>query len=215
MSLKTKRLSLFGIARIVPIVSLCILAITIISVPVLAQQGFNFAANLTGKDMLPPVNSSATGVAKIHINPNGGLCYYVDVRNITGVLGAHVGFKNGTELAALINPYAVLDTQQAYPTGPVNGILTDGEIKAGLSGPVGSTGVLSPNSLHGPLIGKNVTDLDNIIKSKDAYATVRTTGHERGEIQGQILRTSTNVDCLSTLRFAPPTTSPSPLNAAQ
>ena len=76
-------------------------------------------------------------------------------------------------------------------------------------------GVFSPNSLHGPLIGKNVTDLDNIIKSKDAYATVRTTGHERGEIQGQILPSSTNVDCLSTLRFAPPSTSPSPLNAAQ
>ena len=48
--------------------------------------------------MLPPANSPATGVARIHINPNGGLCYYVDVRNITGVLGAHIGFKNGTEL---------------------------------------------------------------------------------------------------------------------
>jgi hypothetical protein len=36
------------------------------------QQGLNFAANLTGKDMAPPVNSVATGVAKFHINPNGG-----------------------------------------------------------------------------------------------------------------------------------------------
>lgn len=179
------------------------------------QQGLNFAANLTGKDMVPPVNSVATGVAKFHINPNGGLCYFVTVKDMTGVLGAHIGFKNGTELADLINPYAVLYSQQAYPTGPVNGLLTDGEIKAGLRGPANSTGVLSPNSLHGPLIGKNVTDLDNIIKGKDAYATVRTVGHERGEIQGQILPTTTNVDCLSTLRFAPPSTSPSPINAAQ
>jgi hypothetical protein len=36
------------------------------------QQGLNFASNLTGKDMVPPVNSVATGVAKFHLNPNGG-----------------------------------------------------------------------------------------------------------------------------------------------
>jgi hypothetical protein len=140
--------------------------------------------------MVPPVNSVVTGVAKFHINPNGGLCYFV---RMTGVLGAHIGFKNGTELEDLINPYAVLYSQQAYPTGPVNGLLTDGEIKAGLRGLANSTGVFSPNSLHGPLI---VTDLD-IIMGKNAYATVRTVGHERGEIQGQILPTTANVDCIS------------------
>jgi hypothetical protein len=64
--------------------------------------------------------------------------------------------------------------------------------------------------LVGPLIGKNVTDLDNILKNKNGYVTVRTLDHQRGEIQGQILPTSSTINCLTTMRFAPPTTMPSP-----
>jgi hypothetical protein len=107
----------------------------------------------------------------------------------------------------LTNPYA---TQQFYPTGTigayptasVNGTLTSGDIKAGIRGPPGKGGVISPLGLVGPLIGKNVTDLDNILKNKNGYVTVR--------IQGQILPTSSNVNCLTTMRFAPPSTMPSP-----
>jgi hypothetical protein len=68
----------------------------------------------------------------------------------------------------------------------------NGTVKAGITGPPGSGGVLSPIGLVGPLIGKNVTDLDNIVKSKNAYVTVRTVDHQRGEIQGQILPTILN-----------------------
>lgn len=69
--------------------------------------------------------------------------------------------------------------------------------------------MVSPNSLHGPLIGKNVTDLDSIAKSKNAVVKVRTVDHQRGEIQGQILPSKLSVGCLSDVRFAPPVTSPS------
>jgi len=174
----------------------------------------NFAATLTGKDMVPAVNTPATGTASFHINSDGSLCYSVSVNHMTGVLGAHIGTKNGTELVDLTNPYATIGglggTIGAYPTAAVNGILTSGDIKAGLTGVPGKTGVLSPIGLTGPLVVKNVTDLDNILKSKSAYITVRTIDHQRGEIQGQILPTSSAVSCLTTLRFAPPTTVPSP-----
>jgi len=182
---------------------------TATSISAYAQQQTNFAAILTGKGLTPPVNTGAKGVATFHINPNGGLCYFVGVSGISGVLGAHIGFKNGTELAGLTNPYANIDTQQAYPTGPVNGTLAVGEIKSGISGSPGAGGVVSPNSLHGPLIGKNVTDLDSIVKSKNAVVTVRTVDHQRGEIQGQILPSKLSISCLSDMRFAPPVTSPS------
>ncbi len=99
----------------------------------------------------------------------------------------------------------------AYPTGSVNGILTSGDIKAGITGPPGRAGVLSPLGLVGALIGKNITALDNIVKSKNAYVTVRTVDHQRAEIQGQILPTNANVNCL-TLRYAPPSTEPSANN---
>jgi hypothetical protein len=48
----------------------------------------------------------------------------------------------------------------AYPTASVNGTLASGDIKAGIMGPPGRGGVLSPIGLVGPLVGKNVTDLD-------------------------------------------------------
>jgi len=72
------------------------------------QQQMNFIATLTGKDMVPPVNTPAAGVARFHMNPDGGLCYSVDVYHITGVLGAHIGTKNGTELADLTNPRSAI-----------------------------------------------------------------------------------------------------------
>ena len=191
-----------------------IIAIAVIATPIstYAQQQGNFVATLTGKDMLPPVNTPATGTASFHINPDGSLCYSVSVNHINGVLGAHIGTKNGTELADLINPYAVIATQQAYPTGHVNGSLTSGDIKAGITGPPGKGGVLSPIGLVGPLVGKNVTDLNNIVKSKGAYVTVRTVDHQRGEIQGQMVPSSSTVNCLTTMRFAPPSTEPSANN---
>src|SRR5581483_5601250 len=152
-----------------------------------AQQQMNFAATLTGKDMVPPVSTSATGTAKFHINNDGSVCYAVYANGISGVLVAHIGTKNGTELADLTNPYATTTgpgTIGAYPTASVHGLLTSGDIKAGVINKPGSFGVLSPIGLTGPLVGKNVTELDNILKNKTAYATVRTVDHERGEIQG-------------------------------
>ena len=81
-------------------------------------------------------------IARFHMNPDGSLCYSVDVYHITGVLGSHIGTKNGTELADLINPYATMQfyptgTIGAYPTASVNGTLTSGDIKAGIRGPPG------------------------------------------------------------------------------
>ena len=50
----------------------------------------------------------------------------------------------------------------------------------------------------------------SIITSKNGYVIVRTLDHQRGEIQGQIHPTSSTVGCITTMRFAPPSTVPSP-----
>jgi hypothetical protein len=41
----------------------------------------------------------------------------VNATIITAVLEAHIGYKNRTALADLLNPYAALNTQQDCPTG--------------------------------------------------------------------------------------------------
>lgn len=207
-------MSTFNAKVATAIVAASVFAIAVIATPVsiYAQQQMNFAANLSGKDMVPPINTNATGTAKLHINTDGSLCYQVSVNNINGVLGAHIGTKNGTELAALLDPYAVVATQQAYPTGVVNGILTSGDIKSGVNSTVQAP--FGANALHGPLIGKPVTALDAIIRNNSAYVTIRTLGNETGLIQGQILPTNSSVDCVTLSRFAPPSTTSSPSNTA-
>ena len=197
-----------------------VIAVTLTATPVSIyaqqtqqQQGqMNFIANLSGQNMSPPVNTPATGTAEFHINDNGSLCYQVRVNNINGVLGAHIGTKNGTELVDLINPYAVVNTQQVYPTGPVSGPLTSGEIKVGLRGP-GSATVFTFGGLLGPLIDKPVTALNDVIKNNSASVTVRTLDHQMGEIQGQIQPTSSTVSCLTHARFGVPTTTPNVNNS--
>jgi hypothetical protein len=49
-----------------------------------------------------------------------------------------------------------------------------------------SKGVITPSDLSGPLPGKTVTDLTNLMKNDSVSVVVRTQAHENGEIQGVI-----------------------------
>lgn len=155
-------------------------SIVLSTIPVLtyAQQQTNFVANLSGKNMTPPVNTLASGTAKFQVNPNGTLSYQVDAMNLNKVIGAHIGSKNGTELAQLLDPYATVSTgfnqvKSVYPIGLVNGKL--------------GSGVITSDKLLGPLTVKNVTDLTNAIKHGGVYVYVRTQPNQHGEIAGQIV----------------------------
>src|SRR5439155_14724227 len=162
------------------IIASVIAALSTFPILTYAQQQTNFAATVSGKNMVPPTNSTATGIAKFGLSPNGTLTYEVDAMNINKVIGVPVSIKNGTELVELLNLYATTGggnkQQSAIPTGPVNGLL--------------ASGVVTPDKLDGPLFGKSVTDLVNLIKSGSAYVTVRTTPNQHGEIRGQILPSS-------------------------
>jgi hypothetical protein len=58
------------------------------------------------------------------------------------------------------------------PTGTINGLLT--------------AGTLTSSQLTGPLAGKTIDSLVNMIRSGDAYVNIHTTQNEKGEIRGQI-----------------------------
>lgn len=155
-----------------------------IAIPVLSyaqQSGSDFVANLSGKGVSPPVDTTATGVATFHVNPNGTMSYDVTVHNIDKVIDSYMGLKNNTDLYELINPYATTLTgprvtnqfQSAYPTGPVNGELTNG--------------IITPDSLYGSLSGKSISDLADMMKTGQLQVDVRTIAHQNGEIAGPIL----------------------------
>jgi CHRD domain len=145
-----------------------------ISISSYAQKQTDFVATLSGKNVVPPVNTPATGTAKFHLNPNGTLSYEVDVNNIKDVIGVPVKLKNGAEVAQLLNVYATVGGKSfTQSLGPVSGKL--------------SSGVSTANDIYGPLIGKNITDLLSFFTNKSANVIVRTTENQAGEIEGQVL----------------------------
>ena len=70
-------------------------------------------------------------------------------------------------LAGLFNPSM---------SGPATGAI-NGQLKAA---------TLTSSDLTGPLAGKQITDLVNMIRSGGAYVNVDTTQNNNGEVRGQI-----------------------------
>ena len=138
----------------------------------------SFVSTLNGKIVQPPVNTQATGTAKFQLNSNGTISYEVDAKNLDKVIDGSIEYKNGTEVVSLINPYATVSTgfnqvKSVYPTGLINGKLTDG--------------VITSDKLLGGFLGKNVTDLSKSMKDGSLNVVIRTQPHQDGEIAGTIV----------------------------
>ena len=177
MIVKIRGLTKLPIKRYTPLISLGILVVSLISMPAFAQQ-MSFNANLSGGTLSPLVNTVATGTAKFNLDSNGNMAYNIDVKNLKGVIGAHISLQNGTDLAQVFNPYVQVNGRSEIPTGQVSGQL--------------SKGTITESDLSGPLSGKNVTDLATLMKNNSVYVVVRTVGHENGEIQGVITPSNTS-----------------------
>jgi hypothetical protein len=165
-------------------------AVLIVPISSYAQKQTDFVATLSGKNVVPPVNTPATGTAKFHLNPNGTLSYEVDVNNIKDVIGVPVKLKNGAEVAQLLNVYATVGGKSfTQSLGPVSGKL--------------SSGVITANDIYGPLIGKNITDLVSFFTNKSSNVIVRTTENQAGEIEGQVLPAGVSTAMNATAAPAP------------
>jgi hypothetical protein len=173
MSTKMKRSTKFPVGRYTSIMSLGLLVLSLISIsiPGFAQQS-SFVASLSGQTLSPSVNTAATGTAKFNMDSDGNMAYQIDANKLNGVVGAHISLKNGTDLAQVFNSYVEVNGKSEIPTAEVNGQL--------------SRGVITSTDLSGPLIGKTLTDLTNLMKNDSVYVVVRTQAHENGEIQGII-----------------------------
>jgi CHRD domain len=140
---------------------------------VYGQQKQIFTASLTGSKGVPPIKTPATGVAKFTLSAGGkSLNYVLMVRNIHSVIGAHIHSGNGQQNGPVVLILFGNPTMTGPPTGAVNGVL--------------SKGTSTASDFKGPLAGKQLSDLVNLIKSGNAYVNVHTTQNPKGEIRGQI-----------------------------
>lgn len=133
----------------------------------------NFRANLSGDQEVPSANTRARGQAIFQLSKDGTeLSYKVIVANIQNVTMAHIHFapagSNGPVVAWL---YPSSAPPQLIP-GRFNGVLAEGVITSG--------------NLAGPLAGKDLSDLIDLILEGNTYVNVHTLQFPAGEVRGQI-----------------------------
>jgi hypothetical protein len=127
----------------------------------------SFSAELTGGEEVPPVDTNATGIANLQNNVQT-INYQLSVNDLVNVTQAHIHRgeegENGKVVVTLYNT--------TMPTGPMSGLLSQGNITAA--------------NLVGPLAGQQLTDLVSIMDNGTAYVNVHTKDFPLGEIRGQI-----------------------------
>jgi hypothetical protein len=143
-------------------------AIAITATTALAQVQ-HFTAKLSGSNEVPPLSSKASGIATFDLNAAGTqMKYTLNVTDIDHVIAAHIHMGKSTENGPIVVNLFI----PAKATGKVTGSLARSSINS--------------TSLIGPLQGKQMPDLINIMKNGQAYVNVHTTQNPPGEVRGTI-----------------------------
>jgi hypothetical protein len=138
-----------------------------------ARATQSFRAQLSGKQVVPPVTTKAEGLAVFHLSQDGTkLRYKLTVSNIENVTFAHIHLaapgRNGPPVVGLYP-----ESPERKPvTGKFTGTLAQGTITA--------------KQLTGPLARKTLKDLVAEMKAGKTYVNVHTRKYPDGEIRGEI-----------------------------
>ena len=147
--------------------------LTTTSVTVSFENASIFTAELSGTEVVPAVETQATGTAIIKIDPTSMRAYFkLTVSNLDGVLASRVHEgkvgSNGQGLLIL------------YPGPTVEGITTG----------VLAQGYFGSSALIGSLTGKSLADFAIMLQSGSAYVNVGTVKNPAGELRGQLMEGS-------------------------
>jgi len=133
----------------------------------------NFRAHLDGDSEVHEVVTRARGQAQFQLSNDGSsISYKLIVANIENVTMAHIHLAP----ADVNGPVVVW----LYPSGP------PAQLIPGRSNGVLAEGVITDDSLTGPLADATIDDLLEEIRSGNAYVNVHTSQYGAGEIRGQI-----------------------------
>ncbi|MCL5735778.1 MAG: CHRD domain-containing protein [Actinobacteria bacterium] len=139
------------------------------SAPSTTQTTVVFTAELSGKEVVPAVDTMATGSATFTVDPTLTRVHFeLKLSNITGVIASrvHEG-EPGTNGRGLL----ILFPGPTW-SGTFTGVLSEGNFNA--------------SALIGSLTGKTIADFVALLKSGQAYVNVGTLKNPKGEIRGQI-----------------------------
>jgi hypothetical protein len=129
------------------------------------QQSQTFTVKLAGNNEVPPVNTPATGMAQFQLSSDGKeINYDLTATNLQGFMMANIHQGKTGEIRK-----------------PVIAPLSMGKGK-----------IITSSDLQGPLAGKQISDLVDLMKNSGAYVNIHTQQHQNGEIRGQIMSESSS-----------------------
>src|SRR5215203_2688211 len=151
----------------------------------------SYNTTLSGTQQVPPVKTNGIGTASFELlNDNKTIHYRINILDVPNITGIHIHKgKVGENGDVVVN---------LYNNAKENIILNENETKMAqiesssvkVNGNVQSSflasGTINNSDLKGPLSGKNISDLFNLIKSQNTYVNVHSQSHPDGEIRGEI-----------------------------
>ena len=151
----------------------------------------SYNTTLSGTQQVPPVKTNGIGTASFELlDDNKTIHYQINILDVPNINGIHIHKgKVGENGDVVVN---------LYNNAKENIILNENETKMSqiesssvkVHGNVQSSflasGTINNSDLKGPLSGKNISDLFNLIKSQNTYVNVHSQSHPDGEIIGEI-----------------------------
>jgi hypothetical protein len=155
--------------KTVKLISLIAFAILLTASLGMAASHDVFKAKLSGKEEVPAVETKATGEADFKLSKDGKeITYILKVKDIENAKAAHIhAGKMGAEGAPVVGLFG----------GPKKEGMFSGDL---------AKGTITDKNLVGPLAGKTIGDLVELIKGGDAYVNVHTDKYPNGEVRGQV-----------------------------
>jgi len=151
----------------------------------------NYNIILSGSQQVPPVKSNATGTASFEfLDDNKTIHYQINILDVPNITGIHIHQgkvgENGDIVVNLYNNSKqnifLKENKTKISQIVSNSVKINGNVQSSFL----ASGTINNSDLKGPLYGKSISDLINLIKSKNAYVNVHSQSHPDGEIRGDI-----------------------------
>ena len=141
-----------------------------------AQQQIGYIAILNGKNEVPSHSDvTATGMSGFIVNTaKTKIWYQIEAEGLKKVTQAHIHSGNSGE------------------NGPIVATLFKG-VKDSVNGAL-VQGSITSEKLEGPLKGKSISDLVDLIEKSSAYVNIHTQSFPDGEMRGQISKGTIQID---------------------
>ena len=151
----------------------------------------NYHTILSGSQQVPPVKTNGTGTASFELlDDNKTIHYQINIQDVPNITGIHIHQgklgENGDVVVTIYNNSQqnifLKENETKISQITSNSVKINGNVQSSFF----ASGTINNSDLKGPLYGKSISDLINLIKSKNAYVNVHSQSHPDGEIRGDI-----------------------------